>query len=244
MMDAATIRHMSSQAAMAAAFERRIPLQLEAYELEPPFPIPFIGNAVKEYGLPYEDVETFFVDSSGFGRPGEPALTINEFIDRANYLIFDSDEPVYWAITEAGQFQVYITAYHKTYMVSDDEIADMMPGEDAFYLCDGCNELHDYEDEPPQYTRDYGDICPDCWDWSGDKTDTDIVGDVEATYVEIEVFEKFGQFVVECWAYGTHSRPDHLTNGEGDLGIFDDADDAMEEARALANEYLTEKGVV
>lgn len=49
-----------------------------------------------------------FVDSSGFGAPGEGALTFSEFIDlvRAN--------PQYsYAIVEAGQFQVVVGVFDK-----------------------------------------------------------------------------------------------------------------------------------
>ena len=54
----------------------------------------------------YELVNTFFVDSSGFGGDSEPALTFPRFLDkvRAGY---------YYGIKEVGQFQVYIGEYKK-----------------------------------------------------------------------------------------------------------------------------------
>jgi hypothetical protein len=50
--------------------------------------------------------EEYFVDSSGFGSPGEPALTFDQFATKCT-------EGMGYAITEAGQFQVYIAEYRR-----------------------------------------------------------------------------------------------------------------------------------
>lgn len=47
-----------------------------------------------------------FVDASGLGSPGEPALTVGEF---ANYAYDHKD--LGYGIVEAGQFQVVIATY-------------------------------------------------------------------------------------------------------------------------------------
>jgi hypothetical protein len=62
-----------------------------------------VGNG-DIYG--YELTETFFVDNSGFGDRGEPALVFADFLSKvkAGY---------YYGIREAGQFQVYIGEYKK-----------------------------------------------------------------------------------------------------------------------------------
>ena len=53
-------------------------------------------------------LDTYFVDSSGFGQPGEPAMSRNEFISLVEGL------PGFgWGIVEAGQFQVYVGRYEK-----------------------------------------------------------------------------------------------------------------------------------
>ena len=54
----------------------------------------------------YELVNTYFVDNSGFGDRGEPALIFVDFLNKvkAGY---------YYGIKEAGQFQVYIGEYKK-----------------------------------------------------------------------------------------------------------------------------------
>lgn len=62
-----------------------------------------IGNDIP---LGYELVETFFVDSSGFGSKGELALTFEDFLDKVR-------AGFYYGIKEAGQFQVYIGEYKK-----------------------------------------------------------------------------------------------------------------------------------
>ena len=55
----------------------------------------------------WELVETHFVDSSGFGRPNEPAMTINEFMKKVK-------SGRGYAIIEAGQFQIYVGEFKKT----------------------------------------------------------------------------------------------------------------------------------
>jgi hypothetical protein len=46
----------------------------------------------------------FMVDGSGFGQPGEPALTVVEFLDKLK-------PGLGYGIVEAGQFQVKIGVY-------------------------------------------------------------------------------------------------------------------------------------
>jgi hypothetical protein len=54
----------------------------------------------------WEQVLVHFVDSSGFGQESEPALTIDQLLVRMI--------PGYgYAITEEGQFQVYITQFQR-----------------------------------------------------------------------------------------------------------------------------------
>ena len=57
-------------------------------------------------------IETLFVDSSGFGREGEAALTVEQFKEKVHDILENyKGENVYGAITGEGQFQVYITLY-------------------------------------------------------------------------------------------------------------------------------------
>ena len=52
----------------------------------------------------FEEVDEYFVDSSGFGRKGEPALTADEFLEKVKANRF-------YAITGIGQFQVHVGEY-------------------------------------------------------------------------------------------------------------------------------------
>ncbi len=52
----------------------------------------------------YTEVDEFFVDSSGFGQPGELALTKDQFLSKVK-------KGLAYAITRIGQFQVYVTVY-------------------------------------------------------------------------------------------------------------------------------------
>jgi hypothetical protein len=52
----------------------------------------------------WEETETFFVDSSGFGSESEPALSLGQFLEKVK-------EGYGYAITEEGQFQIYITEF-------------------------------------------------------------------------------------------------------------------------------------
>lgn len=79
----------AARAAMAAGYAPRLS-------------IPFIGDR-RPRG--YKATSNMYsVDSSGFGRPGEAALTTDEFVDnlKAGHA---------YAIVEAGQFQVYVQEY-------------------------------------------------------------------------------------------------------------------------------------
>lgn len=114
MMSPETIRSLSRDAAAKAAREHKAPFIVWPEDLNewkaklangqyPSFPFPFIGD-YKPRG--FRKVNEYFVDSSGFGAPGEPALTVSQFLDklRSGYG---------YAITEIGQFQLYVGEYRK-----------------------------------------------------------------------------------------------------------------------------------
>lgn len=58
----------------------------------------------------FEEVETLFCDSSGFGRPSEPAMTKEQAIEAMERLIEEHGK-LYSGLTGIGQFQVYVTLY-------------------------------------------------------------------------------------------------------------------------------------
>lgn len=110
MMSPGVIHDMALKAARKAAREKRVPLVLEAEDIailkakgaESGLRFPFLGTYIPR-GWKRTERE-FFVDSSGFGGPGEPALTLEKFLDQV--------KPSHgYAVTEAGQFQVYVAEY-------------------------------------------------------------------------------------------------------------------------------------
>jgi len=103
MMGLHTMRQLNREAAMRSAAKKKQPYPLAeddkaAFDTRQRLPFPYIG-----YWMPegFTMTRVFFVDSSGFGRRGEPAYQIEEFLDRAVVGRF-------YAIVEAGQFQVHI----------------------------------------------------------------------------------------------------------------------------------------
>jgi len=74
-----------------------------------PFPFPFLGDYLPEG---WEQVGTHFVDSSGLGADDEPALSVGQFVALIEEHI--GEHPgTGWAITSAGQFQVYVGEYRR-----------------------------------------------------------------------------------------------------------------------------------
>lgn len=66
------------------------------------FKCPFMGQHTPK-GFKCTD-NRYYVDSSGFGRESEPALTANQFLSKVK-------QGLAYGIYEAGQFQVYIQEY-------------------------------------------------------------------------------------------------------------------------------------
>jgi len=60
----------------------------------------------------FEEVDTFFCDSSGFGSSSERAMTEQQATDATNELLEEHGE-LFAGITGIGQFQVYVTLYKR-----------------------------------------------------------------------------------------------------------------------------------
>ena len=107
MLSPEQIKETQLQAAAKAARNRSVPLvswpEDSARDLGRT--MPFLGEYVPE-GWVME--ETFFVDASGWGQEGEPALTLGQFDEIVRQHVGSG-----WAIVEAGQFQVVIGRYEK-----------------------------------------------------------------------------------------------------------------------------------
>jgi len=111
MMSPETIRELSRQNAVESAKKKKVPYVYFDIEdiKQTPFPFPFLGDYVpKGWRL----VDELFCDSSGFGREGEPALTIGQLMEKLKEDM-EAGNPFGYAITQAGQFQVYVGRYKK-----------------------------------------------------------------------------------------------------------------------------------
>lgn len=106
MMSLEQIQKLSQEAAEKAAKEKQVPYMIfEQGEINnmPPFPFPFLGS----YDPPsWTQTDEYFVDSSGFGSPDEPALTMDQFKE-----VLKPGKG--YAILETGQFQVWVGEYIK-----------------------------------------------------------------------------------------------------------------------------------
>src|SRR3990167_3833882 len=136
MMDLQTLEHVNRQAARRSAAAGRQPLILEQRDLDalasgadriiPAVGLPYVGNREpkgwrrvkleslfpgerrKHRGVYPEafGYGAFFVDKSGFGQPGEPALTIKEFAKLAR--------PGFgYAVVEDGAFQCHVGVFER-----------------------------------------------------------------------------------------------------------------------------------
>jgi hypothetical protein len=84
--------------------------------------IPKLGSSVPNGWKPADrrELEQFwpkgvyeaglFVDSSGFGRPGEPALTIDQF-QRGVLAAMDAGKRYGYGISSVGRFQIHIQVF-------------------------------------------------------------------------------------------------------------------------------------
>jgi len=66
-----------------------------------------IGDAADDVDKVRERIDTLFCDASGWGSPNEPALTQDQLFERLEEICKEHGK-VDVAITEAGQFQLYL----------------------------------------------------------------------------------------------------------------------------------------
>ena len=114
MMSIAAIHWVNEEIAAEAASESRIPyVPWTAIEVDgwDSFPFPNLG-----YYVPPDWEKTdqhWFVDKSGVGLDWEPALTIEQF--RQQLRLYAEENPDHgYAISEEGEFQLYVSAYQRT----------------------------------------------------------------------------------------------------------------------------------
>lgn len=102
-----TILDIEARATREARKEKKRPLAISPTDTQTTIAarggIPFLGSYVPK-GCYRTDREPFFVDISGFGAPGEPALTIDQFIA-------ETRPGFVYALISHGQFQGHVAEY-------------------------------------------------------------------------------------------------------------------------------------
>jgi hypothetical protein len=158
MMSLAAIHRISQDAAIRAARENRIPFAVEPQDLTDwkarlnagnlKIPFPFLGDYLPQ-GWRYTDREPIFVDTSGFGKENEPALTLRGFLEAL--------EPnKAYGVVESGQFQAYVREFERD---------DSSEGNADQFLDLTSDEEQEFEDEfseqprPDVEIRFEGTIC-------------------------------------------------------------------------------------
>ena len=129
MMDLQTIRELSEDASKRAKRNKTQPVVNVGTGAGEG--VPFIGRYVpkgwkranlEDLGLIFGDRAIYedegdgaiFVDTSGWGGPGEPALTIPEFVALTKKLQADNPDKVLgFGLIEHGQFQGHVAVYEK-----------------------------------------------------------------------------------------------------------------------------------
>ena len=112
MMSMEAIRYESEKAARKAARLRKEPYVIwDEREVErlTSFPFPVIGSYVP---AGWQKVEELFCDASGFGSAGEPALTQQQLRGKLREYV-RKPETYGFAITDVGQFQLYVGVFVK-----------------------------------------------------------------------------------------------------------------------------------
>ena len=110
-MSLEAIRRLNTQIAVEAAEQESrpyAPFDVDEVDYWPPFPFPNIGYLEPD-GFEKTDT-TWFVDKTGGGHEWEPALTGEQF--RRQLRRYIAEHPGHgFAITEEGEFQVYVSAF-------------------------------------------------------------------------------------------------------------------------------------
>jgi len=117
MLDLATIHELAAEAAQEAAQEGREPYEYwDGEPIGPPFHFPFLGDyAPAGWRKRDGDDGDLFVDSSGLGEDDEAALSVSQFVAEIKRLLCTTppDKRLGFAVTEAGEFQLYVGVYER-----------------------------------------------------------------------------------------------------------------------------------
>ena len=101
MMSLRQIERLSAEAGQRAAKLKRVPLVAFCDKDEAVVKCPNLGTYCPDG---WKEIDRLFVDKTGFGSDSEPALTLEQFIDKVK-------EGYGYAIVEEGQLQLYIGVF-------------------------------------------------------------------------------------------------------------------------------------
>jgi len=106
-----TLDYLNREAARKARNAKREPFVPSLKDINnfPPFPFPNLGPYVPAGWERVEDA-VWFVDSSGWGRSDEPALTVEQLKNELRQYVGENPDHGF-AIVECGQFQCYVSAF-------------------------------------------------------------------------------------------------------------------------------------
>lgn len=109
MMGLDTIRALSAEAAAEAAAAGRRPfIYWPEDEVRAPFPFPNLGDYRPEGWML---IDTLFCDKTGWGDADEPALTVDQLINRIRTLNAEHHFNLGYAIIEEGEFQCVVGVF-------------------------------------------------------------------------------------------------------------------------------------
>lgn len=120
MMSLEAILALNAQIAIDACIRNSWPY-VPSHPIEvnywPPIPFPVLGNYVPDS---WEQTEqSWFVDKTGCGEEWEPALTVEQFkMELRAYIAANPGHG--FAITEEGEFQVYVAAFRRVDTEGED----------------------------------------------------------------------------------------------------------------------------
>jgi hypothetical protein len=141
MMSLAAIKRLSRDAAVIACRHNKIPFVFEQEDIDDfkahlaagrtiQFLIPLLGDYLPQ-GWRHTDRQPFFVDTSGFGREDEPAMTTRAFVEAL--------EPGKgYAVIECGESQAFIREYERddSSLGNEDEFVGMTSAEEKEFDCE------------------------------------------------------------------------------------------------------------
>ena len=116
MMSLNAIEQLSREAAVEASARKLEPYvpwdaeEIAKFGRDRQFPFPFLGDRIPEGWRRYK--KRWFADSSGLGAEDEPAMTPFHLAAELSDF-FDSHPGCGFAVSEAGQFQCYVSAYRR-----------------------------------------------------------------------------------------------------------------------------------